>query len=230
MKKKKTFVMFGVAMAMVAMLGGCGNKAETQNDGNGIAGSGVTLENADGWGYCAYNEDKPATLFLFKDDTLVFCTYDGKDPNGESQSDIPYDEVKHCYFDEKGLAITYNTITEGGVCSNLENVVFSDRVTGIVGSENEFFGSVTSIEIPNSVKEIGAGSFFGFSSLESITIPDSVTSIAVNAFEGCSSLTDVEINSSKINIDAGAFKGCSSLSSQTLEKLESLGYDSSKDA
>jgi hypothetical protein len=38
---------------------------------------------------------------------------------------------------------------------------------------------IRTIEIPNSVKTIGIGAFFGCTSLTSVTIPDSVTTMAI---------------------------------------------------
>ena len=49
--------------------------------------------------------------------------------------------------------------------------------------------SLTSIEIPESVKYIGLSAFFRCSSLTSIVIPDSIISIGEWAFECCTSLT-----------------------------------------
>ncbi len=54
-------------------------------------------------------------------------------------------------------------------------------------------GSLTSIEIPNSVTIIGESSFSNCSSITSVVIPKSVTSIGNSAFRGCSSLQSITI-------------------------------------
>ena len=51
--------------------------------------------------------------------------------------------------------------------------------------------AVTDALIPNSVKEIKKGAFYGYKNLTSVTIPVSVTSIGSNAFAGCTGLTKV---------------------------------------
>ena len=57
-------------------------------------------------------------------------------------------------------------------CTAIESVVFDCT-------------SLTSVEIPSSVTEIGNSAFEGCSSLTSIVIPESVTKIEFGAFDGC---------------------------------------------
>ena len=64
--------------------------------------------------------------------------------------------------------------------------------------------SMTSIEIPDSVKEIGE---FSYTNLTSINIPNSVTKIEAGAFMGCTKLTSITIPESVNSIEEGAFKG-----------------------
>ncbi|MDE7384265.1 MAG: leucine-rich repeat domain-containing protein [Anaeroplasmataceae bacterium] len=59
-------------------------------------------------------------------------------------------------------------------------------------ADNEW-EEVTSIELPDSVTEIGDYQFWGFSHITSATIPDSVTSIGYSAFHGCNSLTSITL-------------------------------------
>ena len=67
---------------------------------------------------------------------------------------------------------------------------------------------LTSIEIPNSVTNIGDNAFSGCSGLTSIEIPNSVTSIENYAFSGCSGLTSIEIPNSVTSIGDEAFQDC----------------------
>ena len=72
---------------------------------------------------------------------------------------------------------------------------------------------LTSIDIPNSVTEIGDGAFQGCYSLATIDIPNSVTKIGNSAFYGCTSLTTINIPSSVAEIEIGAFWKCTAVTS-----------------
>ena len=56
--------------------------------------------------------------------------------------------------------------------------------------------SLTRLDIPNSVTEIGDGAFDGCSSLTSLTIPETVRKIGPCAFDGCISLTNLQLPNS----------------------------------
>lgn len=89
--------------------------------------------------------------------------------------------------------------------------------------------SITSIEIPDSVTEIGGGAFYGCVSLKSVRLPEALTempsayiynyynsSVYGGFFEGCSSLESIVIPNSVESLGAKCFYGCSSLKSITL--------------
>ena len=95
-----------------------------------------------------------------------------------------------------------NSVTEvgGGVfagCSSLENVNLSENIQELPfylhyrPDRDEFISAgffegcsaLTSIVIPNSVKNIGENAFKGGANLVSISIPNDITYIGVNAFE-----------------------------------------------
>ena len=84
--------------------------------------------------------------------------------------------------------------------------------------------SITSVEIPPSVTEIGKRAFRGCKSLSSVVIPSSVTEIGERAFDGCKSLSSVEIPPSVTKIGKEAFYGCLSLSSVEIPSgVEEIG-------
>lgn len=70
------------------------------------------------------------------------------------------------------------------------SIAGGSRVAGFEGCT-----MIKSIEIPNSVTNIGYNAFYGCWGLTSINIPDSVTSIDKNAFYSCSRIKDINIQS-----------------------------------
>ena len=111
---------------------------------------------------------------------------------------------------------TRNDIIDGYAffgCSSLTSVNIPSSVTEIGDKAFSGCSSLTSINIPSNVTEIGEWAFEGCSSLTNINIPSSVTEINWGAFSGCSSLTNINIPSSVTLIGSGAFSWCSSLTS-----------------
>ena len=91
-------------------------------------------------------------------------------------------------------------------------------------NSNNEWEEVTSIEIPNTITEIGDYQFYGFDNVTSIVIPNSVTIIGDNAFDSCSSLTSIVIPESVTSIGVSAFDSCSSLTSIVIpESVTSIG-------
>ena len=118
--------------------------------------------------------------------------------------------------------------------SNNSDIIIPNGVKSI--GNGAFWGctSLTSIEITDSVKSIGDNAFWGCESLTSIEIPDSVKSIGYGAFSWCKSLTSIEIPDSVTSIGDGAFSWCESLKviyipKGTREKMLGLLGDWSED-
>ena len=74
------------------------------------------------------------------------------------------------------------------------------------------YSGLISIEIPNSVRTIGAGALAGCSGLVSINIPNSVTFIGESTFRYCTGLNSVCISNTVTAIGDYAFDGCNVLS------------------
>ena len=101
------------------------------------------------------------------------------------------------------------SVTEAVIPDTIEGV----SVTSIGYDAFWECSSLTSIEIPSSVKEINFGAFESCVSLSNIEMPESITSIESRAFFDCSSLRSIEIPISVMSIGEFAFSGCSSLGS-----------------
>ena len=87
---------------------------------------------------------------------------------------------------------------------------------------NEF--DIVSVNIPQTVGEIGASAFARCSKLVSVTIPRGVMSIGNNAFENCTSLAAIVIPQNMLAIGSKSFAGCSSLASvEFKEGVETIG-------
>ena len=57
------------------------------------------------------------------------------------------------------------------------------------------YGDITSVKIPDGVKEIYSGAFWGCSALTEVTIPASVERIGLLAFNGCNNLSTIKVAS-----------------------------------
>ena len=79
------------------------------------------------------------------------------------------------------------------------------RITGLAKSK------ISSINIPNSVINIGYAAFQQCSNLTSIVIPNSVTSIEEMGFQQCTNLTSIVIQNGLTSIGGYAFQQCSNL-------------------
>ncbi len=96
--------------------------------------------------------------------------------------------------------------------------------------------SLTSIEIPNSVREIGICAFKGCTQLQTVTFQKGIQikelkgafesyyggSDRLGVFQQCSALSNIEIPASVEIIDACAFNGCTNLSVVTFEQGSKL--------
>ena len=98
-------------------------------------------------------------------------------------------------------------------CTNLSSITLPD---GIKDIEEDAFGecsSMKNVALPNGVTTIKNGTFLDCSSLINVSVPVSVTSIEDSAFQGCSSLTGIMLPNGLKNIGVGAFDSCTSLTS-----------------
>ena len=86
----------------------------------------------------------------------------------------------------------------------------------IAGSAFSGCTGLTSVDIPESVKEIGYNAFSNCTGLTSVTIPNSVAKIGDSAFSDCTGLISVSIGNGVNEISTAAFSGCTALLSVTI--------------
>lgn len=110
-------------------------------------------------------------------------------------------------------------------CIGLSRVEISDIVAWCAIPFNSFYTNplnyahhlyldgkeIKELVIPNSIKHMGKGSFWGCSGLTNVKIPDSVISIGTNTFSRCDGLTNIEIPNSVTKIESSAFSMCKGL-------------------
>ena len=75
---------------------------------------------------------------------------------------------------------------------------------------------LVSVEIPDTIKRIGAYAFSDCTALTSITMPHSVEKTGTGAFEGCTALASVRFSERFETLGVRTFAGCTALSEVTL--------------
>lgn len=146
-----------------------------------------------------------------------------------------------CSSNEKGEVTIKNVMNDDHRDQN-NNIVKSDRCAYVDGNipssingqpvvriETGAFSdciNLTSLNIPDSVKEIGRGAFSGCTSLSSIHIPDNGVMVEAGAFSQCTSLTSIHIPASMVTHEflgespayRGIFAGDAALTTITFGK------------
>jgi len=136
---------------------------------------------------------------------LVSNTYE--DGLGTLLFDSPVTEIK-------GRLFPYNTYQEGTwlyVAPNITSLELPNSLEELGDDALRDCSQLSSFDIPRRVKSIGNGAFANCGSLESVEIPEGVASIGENAFEGCTSLSYMRIPDSVQSIGTGAFYNCTNL-------------------
>ena len=116
------------------------------------------------------------------------------------------EELKDAYIDDRGVKYSKDGRKLLKAPTTLSGTYSIKKTTEII-CDRAFFDCInlTSISVPNSVKNIGEWAFAGCSLLSSIDIPNSVISIGNNAFAGCLSLKYISISESVICLNGNPF-------------------------
>lgn len=94
----------------------------------------------------------------------------------------------------------------------LKDVNFSSSLTTI---GEQAFGqtSISKAILPEGLKEIDAGAFYGCQSLAELSLPNSLLSVGNDAFYGCASLAEIKLPEREVKYGTGVFSGCESVKS-----------------
>ena len=136
------------------------------------------------------------------------------------------EELQDAYIDDRGVKYSKDGRKLLKAPTTLSGTYSIKKTTEII-CDRAFSGcyKLTSVIIPNSVKNIGEWAFKYCRSLSNLEIPDSVTSIGIGAFEDCTSLSSLVIHDGVTSIGDSVFRGCSSLSSLTIpDSVTSIGF------
>ena len=124
-------------------------------------------------------------------------------------------------------------VTDGVLtgCTATGDVIIPEYFDGqyISGIDADLFKNktgITSISLPNSIREIGDSAFEGCSDLESIVITNNVRIIGDNAFKDCASLNYIYLGDGIREIGAHAFNGCAELRNVVVpSNVETIGEE-----
>lgn len=92
----------------------------------------------------------------------------------------------------------------------LKNITLGSRVDKIASSAFAGINDIQSVTFPEYLSEIGEGAFLG-TSLSMVQIPESVNNIGSFAFAGCKNLGEVEMPKNVTTLGEGVFANCTAL-------------------
>ena len=93
--------------------------------------------------------------------------------------------------------------------------------------------SITSIALPNGIKDIGLAAFKDCTVLKNINIPEGISELKGFTFSGCTSLTSIILPSTLTSVGKNAFENCASLAdiyfTGSEEKRENITFNLGND-
>ena len=99
-----------------------------------------------------------------------------------------------------------------GYSFNLTSIVFEgNSKCEYIGSNAFAYTKITTLDLPNTIRDLGIGAFNSCAQLSSVNIPTGLTTVPQAMFSNCSSLASIVIPDGIIEIGQAAFSNCSSL-------------------
>ena len=142
---------------------------------------------------------------------FVFSTADG-------QTSFRKGGISYTITSDSTVMVIHNAQYKGKIVIPAE-VTAKDVTYRVTALDNGAFNAcfdLTEVVLPESMKSIGAKSFFSCRSLSKLELPESVETIGASAFRNCTSLTQMTVPHNVAGIEANTFQGCQSLVEVTL--------------
>jgi len=110
----------------------------------------------------------------------------------------------------------------GGTINSFSNYYPADTIP----TNAFYYGTLTSIVLPNSAKAIGQWAFYMCSKLVNVDMKSNITALGKFSFSGCYNLATLNLPSSLNYIGSDAFSGCSSMTTISIPKsVTTLGVN-----
>ena len=104
----------------------------------------------------------------------------------------------------------------------------SYKVVGIESHAFENNESFARLELPDGLRSIGYGTFYGCRRLRSLSLPRSVEEIGDGAFYGCSSLSEVTLSPDMKSMGEYVFERCTGLRALPLRRVRFCRRDQNR--
>ena len=178
----------------------------------------LTFPADDGWGYSLTDGTKQDGYYTWKDGNFIpLGDWNVVPDSDRSNSEViakltPNKDEEETYSLSLVGSGTVNYIPWSYLRSKITSVNFDNRIEVITSDTFKNLTILTSVKLPNNLKEIiGGEGFASCTSLSSLTIPASVNKIGTKTFSNCVSLQSVEFKGGMPSFSSNdAFSGVGS--------------------
>ena len=128
--------------------------------------------------------------------------------------------IVDCDSNTKSVTVKSDTVGIGGCAFDsciIESIELPNSIANIGMDAFYFCTELKKIVIPNNVKKIREATFMNCYSLKTITMPDSVSVIEPGAFACCYKLESIVLSNNLKEIGYSVFSGCNSLKNITVK-------------